>query len=434
MSSGRLQLASIGIQDQYLTGDPEITYFKQVYKQHTNFALQILENTFQETVGWGQELNSVIARKGDLIRNVYLKIQLPTLPTDDIFVSNIYGYTNSIGNALIEYADLKIGGQLIQRLTGESIQIHNQLYVSDSQQRGLDELIGTTSSLTGLGLADTANNFPRTCVVPLPFYFSDSPALSIPLSSITKQEVEINIKLKNITEVTTQVTNFGILPFLNPTTNRPINSTLLVEYVFLDTEEIDFFNGLQNDYLITQIQVAKTRTDVIDETPIQYRLNFSNPVKELNMVIQCSNIVGETSRLNGGGNDWFNFSNPDNASGYPQYHQLKSLQLDFNNQTIIQSEIGEANFLFSLQNMLNHTRVPTNESNCFIYTYSFALDPENYLPTGSVNMSRINNQLLTLKLTEYPGTRTIHIYAKSYNVLRIQDGLAGLLFIDSGIS
>ena len=84
--------------------------------------------------------------------------------------------------------------------------------------------------------------------------------------------------------------------------------------------------------------------------------------------------------------------------------------------------------------MLNHTRVPTNESNCFIYTYSFALDPENYLPTGSVNMSRIINQLLTLRLTEYSGgTRTIHIYAKSYNVLRIQNGLAGMLFIDSGI-
>ena len=425
MSSGRLQLASIGIQDQFLTGDPEITYFKQVYKQHTNFALQILENTFQETVGWDQELNTIIARKGDLIRNLYLKIQLPVLNSSD------YGYTNSIGNALIDYVDLKIGGQLIQRLTGESIEIHDQLYISESQQRGLNELIGATSTLNGLGLADTANNFPRTCVVPLPFYFSDSPSLSIPLSSITKQEVEISIKLRPITEITTNI-NTGTPILLNPTS--PINSTLLVEYVFLDQDEIDFFNSLQNNYLITQIQVAKTRTDVPDETPIQYRLNFSNPVKELNMVIQCSNIVGEASRIGGGGNDWFNFSNPENTTGYPKYHQLKSLQLDFNGQTIIQPEIGEANFLFSLQNMLNHTRVPTNESNCFIYTYSFALDPENHLPTGSINMSRINNQLLTLRLTKYSGgTRTIHIYAKSYNVLRIQNGLAGLLFIDSGI-
>ena len=433
MSSGRLQLASVGVQDQFLTGDPEITYFKQVYKQHTNFALQILENTFQETVGWNQELNSVIARKGDLIRNIYLKIQLPVL-TSDITSSNIYGYTNSIGNALIEYADLKIGGQLIQRLTGESIEIHDQLYISDSRQRGLNELIGKTETLTGLGVADTSNNFPRTFIVPLPFYFSESPSLSIPLSSITKQEVEISIKIKEFDKIITNTSN-GDLPDILPTASEfnVINSTLLVDYVFLDQSEIDFFNSLQNDYLITQIQVAKTRTDVADETPIQYRLNFSNPVKELNMVIQCSNLVNGISDSISG-NDWFNFSNPNNTTGYPKYHQLKSLQLDFNGQPIIQSEIGDANFLFSLQNMLNHTRVPTNESNCFIYTYSFALNPENYLPNGSINMSRIQNQLLTLKLTPYTeGTRTIHIYAKSYNVLRIQNGLTGLLFIDSGI-
>lgn len=428
MSSGRLQIASVGIQDQFLTGDPEITYFKQIYKQHTNFALQILENTFQESVGWGQELNCIIDRKGDLIKNIYLKIQLPEID------SNVYGYTNTIGNALIDHIDLVIGGQLIERLTGESIEIHDQLFISDSQQRGLDELIGKTSTLTGLGLADSSNNFPRTFMVPLPFYFSSSPSLSIPLCSITKQEVEIRIKYKKFSEIITSVDGtIGIFPpgiIVNP-----INSTLLVEYVFLDQVEIDFFNNLKNDYLITQTQLAKSIINAHDhDTSIQYRLNFSNPVKELNIAIQCSNIVGSSS-LEGpnNGNDWFNFSNPENIDGYPKYHQLKSLQLDFNGQTIIQPEIADANFLFSLQNMLNHTRVPTNESNCFIYTYSFALEPENHLPTGTVNMSRIVNQLLTLKLTEYTGSRTIHIYAKSYNVLRIQNGLAGLLFIDSGI-
>ena len=428
MSSGRLQLASVGIQDQFLTGDPEITYFKQIYKQHTNFALQLLENTFQEIVGWGQELNCIIDRKGDLIRNIYLKIQLPEIKS-----SNSYGYTNTIGNALIEYADLVIGGQLIERLTGESIEIHNQLFISDSQQRGLDELIGKTSTLTGLGVADSANNFPRTLMVPLPFYFSSSPSLSIPLCSITKQEVEIRVKLKNIDEVVTSVDKtIGLFP--SSAYVNPINSTLLVEYIFLDQMEIDFFKNLQNDYLITQTQLAKTITHIKDGSPIQYRLNFSNPVKEMNIVIQSSNIVGPESLGPQYGNDWFNFSNQENTGNYPKYHQLKSLQLDFNGQTIIQSEIAEANFLFSLQNMLNHTRVPTNESNCFIYTYSFALNPENHLPTGTVNMSRIQNQLITLKLTDYTlGARTIHIYAKSYNVLRIQDGLAGLLFIDSGV-
>jgi hypothetical protein len=119
-------------------------------------------------------------------------------------------------------------------------------------------------------------------------------------------------------------------------------------------------------------------------------------------------------------NDWFNYTNEGQ-------HQLTSLQLDFNNETYLDSEVADTLFLYALQPMSRHTRVP----DIYLYNYSFALDPENYRPTGQVNMSRIQNKLVTLNLTPSTDEREIRIYAKSYNILRIENGLAGVLFIDN---
>ena len=121
MSSGRIQLASTGIQDYYLTDNPEITFFQQTYKRHTKFALETLDNPFEETAEFGTIVRCIIPRKGDLVRKIYFRFELPALPTDDLC------YTNSIGNVIIDYADLIIGGQLIERLTGEYIEIYNKI-------------------------------------------------------------------------------------------------------------------------------------------------------------------------------------------------------------------------------------------------------------------------------------------------------------------
>jgi hypothetical protein len=206
-----------------------------------------------------------------------------------------------------------------------------------------------------------------------------------------------------------------------------------VEYVFLDNAEINYFMNNRLDYLITQVQLAQNRTDINDVAHgNQYKLNFINPVKELFFVIQTANLVSENSSWN----DWFNFGNWEESTVQnPRYHQLNKLQLDFNYETIISSEVADATMMFGTQALLHHTRVPNTESNCLVYTYSFAIDPELYLPTGQVNMSRIQNQLLTMHLnpTSDPQSelKNIRVYAISYNVLRIEDGLAGLLFIDN---
>ena len=415
MSSGRIQVASVGIQDLFLTGNPEVTYFKQRFSRHTKFGLETLDNPFDEVVNWGQVLKCVIPRKGDLIRNMYLRIKLPRINSPN------YGYTNSIGNAIIEWADLIIGGQLIERITGEYMEIYNQLYITDSQQGALKEMVGTTDSLTGLGAA-SGLDYPRTFLVPLPFYFHRVESLNIPLCALTYQEVEINIKLRGFSDIFVNVGSGGGAAPILPTSSPDIS--LPTEYVFLKEEEVNFFKTSRLDYGITQVQIARQRMEK-NINQGQFRLNFINPVKELYMVIQ-SNVAVEN-------NDLFNYSNPDSNTTYPKYHNLENLELSLNGNPIIKSDVADALFLFAAQSLYNHTRLPSVVSNCLVYNYSFSIDPEYYQPTGQVNMSRIENQLIKINLTDSPSSewRDIRIYALSYNILRIEHGLSGMLFIDN---
>lgn len=406
MTAGRLQLATTGIQDAFLTGSPDITYFQQVYKKHTKFALETLDNVFYGTPTFGGKVRGTVERRGDLIRNIFLRIELSDITSSDPDV----GYTDSIGHALIDYADLIIGGQTIQRINGEYMEIYTEMFVADSQQRGVTILVGDTGTRTGLGPATTS----RTFFVLIPFYFVRSDPLSIPLSALTRQEVEVELKFKPLDQLV--VSPSGTPPA--DTTASIIKATLPVEYVFLNDDEISYLQNSRLDYVITQLQMDEESVPA-NTTEHNMRLNFINPVKEMYIVIQnASNVLPSE-------NDWFNYTNPQSTDN----QQIASLKLDFNNETFIDDEVADAIFLYAIQPMNRHTRVPTR----LFYTYSFALDPENYLPTGQVNMSRIQNKLLTLNLTSSTEARNIRVYAKSYNILRVQEGLAGVLFIENNL-
>lgn len=504
MSRGRIQLASVGIQDEFLTGDPQITYFLKNFKRHTRFALETLQSGFiKETNSFGSINECFIPRKGDLIRNMYVKVNLssfgypliettlaennlPNTPTfkivattetvnitvgsyfaglqdgtdysferDNIKVTaydnntkivtvdqNVtvintkpaiflqpVGYTDSIGHALIEHADLIIGGQTIERITGEYMELNSDVSVSDSQQQGLKLLVGKTGIRNGLGPAaprsqagvtkDYFGAYPRIFMVPLPFYFFRHDSLSIPLSAIDKQEVQVRIKFRNWQNL---IVNINSNPFsFDDLETTPVieNLTLVTEYVYLSDDELNYFRNKRIDYIISQLQVSRFKLDA-NLTSKQVILQFLNPVKELFFIIQNDNVV-ESNVVTG--NDLFNFDNAQNLSA-PLYEQLANLRLDFNGQTNIPSEVADAVYLRGVQPLLSHTRGPNRR----FYLYSFALDPENDLPTGQVNMSRITNKLLDIKTTTNTEDRTISVYAVNFNVLRVQNGLAGVIF------
>jgi hypothetical protein len=187
--------------------------------------------------------------------------------------------------------------------------------------------------------------------------------------------------------------------------------SLPVEYVFLSDDEMKFLSSKSFDYVISQLQVSRFTLDP-GVTSAQMLLQFVNPVKELFVVIQDNTV----------GSDLFNFKNSDTGSD-----QLSSLELSFNGETRLSKDIANALYLRIVQPMMCHTRTPTR----YFYTYSFALKPEEAFPTGQVNMSRIISKLINIKTTDSTKSREVRIYAVNYNILRVNAGIAGVLFNDN---
>jgi hypothetical protein len=414
MASGRVILSTTGIQDEFLTGEPQMTYFLKQFKRHTRFATETAENPIDGTVDFGNTLNATIPRKGDIIRNLSIKIELSDITAD-------YGtpvYTDSIGHALIEYCDLVIGGQTIERITGEYMEIFSELCVSNSQQDAYYYLVGKSRDQTITGGNNTGR---RIYIVTLPFYFFRNNQLGIPLYSIYRQEVELKFKFRPLLDVVINSDNTTVVYTTDDNVSASIlRSGILTEYVYLTDEEKNYIKARPTDYVIEQLQLSRGVIDDI-ETSKSFKLNFTNPVKELYIVVQSQDTQDN--------NDWFNF-NFDNAPPSTSNSFIDTIQLEFNNEIMISQDVADRLYLLYAQPMYHHTRVPKRN----IYSYSFALRPEDPEPTGQVNMSRIINKLLKVTMNGEYGpsdNRNIRIYAKNYNILRIQDGLAGLLFIDN---
>ena len=400
MASGRVQLAYVGIQDNFTVNNPTFTYFQKVYKKHTKFALETMDNPMDGPIDFGNILNCVVPRRGDLIHAVHMRIELSNLYSPSYPTSNL-GYTDSIGNAIIDWAEILVGGQIVQRITGEYMEMYSDICVNQSQQPGLRYLIGRTLTVNGLGKAPAKSTY----IVPIPFYFYGNDSLNVPITALSKQEVEIRIQLKPLSSLV--VFSDTGLPGPDDVTGRIMKLSLPIEYVFLSDEEAAYMAGRKLDYLISQVQLSRY-TIPVGETVSKVLLQFINPVRELFFVIQ--NVDTK--------NDTFNYMSEEGED------QLVNLQLDFNSELRISPDVATPPYLRIIQPMQCHSKSPDR----FFYMYSFALKPENPDPSGQVNMSRIITKLLTV--TSVPSTvqRELRIYAVNYNVLRICSGIGGLIF------
>jgi hypothetical protein len=456
-SGGRVQLAAIGAQDIYLTSNPQMSYFIKNYKRHTMFAMQTAEAPFQQECLFGHKARCNIPRIGDLVREVYLKVELPELnqgilKTYDsvtqafINIDTYPAYCDSIGHALIKQATLKIGGQTVEIINGDYLEIYSDMFIPKSQSFAIEQLVGRTYERAGMGPASNVSYrtqqgfaavgaFPRTFIVPLRFYQTQDPNLAIPLTSLTKQEVEVEILFEDVNKLIINTQKLGgnenIKPYIDTTLalgNKPVtitNASLLVDYIFLGKDEADYFRSAEQSYLITQVQgleAQASKLETYETRPKQIKTTFTNPVKETFMVVQADKFrPRDSATVDTTVTNYFEFKSttvniPDN---------LKSLELLFNGQPRVLSRIADSFYLRIAQPLQAHTKIPQR----YIYNYSFSLDPENYQPTGQVNYSRIKDVYYNMYLN--PATdsdRNIRIYAKSYNVLQINSGLGGLLF------
>jgi hypothetical protein len=402
--SGRLRLAATGVQDQWLTGDPQFSYFLMNFKRHTKFAIDYFENQFNGDLDFDSIITCRIpSDKGDFIKNMNLKITLSD-PTPDTPGSNNYYWTPSIASHLIEYAELTIGGQTIERITGEYIYMHQQLQnTNDDTTQSLYFLNGHGNFLTYSG--------DYTYYLDLPFYFYRHPSLAIPTCALTKQEVEVRIKTRPLSELV-----YG--GAASNTTASIKKFSLDAEFIFVEAEEKNFIMSRPVEYVITQLQMSQFLMKP-GETKRSVMLNFKHPVREL--LFSCTPKA---------------FSETGNAPN--EYTTIKNAELRFNNEVVFNDSTKFLVYEQALRHHVNSPLVFNTLAPIFGITqlksdfgmYSFSLKPEVHYPTGQVNMSRIIHKIFNIEIEPRLSTyeNEVHIYAVNYNVLRFESGLAGLKF------
>ncbi len=265
-----MQLVAYGAQDIYLTGNPMITYFKVVYRRHTNFAMESIVQTFNGNVAFGSRVTALISRNGDLVSGMTLEATLPATTN-----AQSARWTDDVGHHLIKQVEVEIGGQLIDRHYADWLEIWAQLSVPASKKQGYRQMIGQDArdqlgQPLGLqavtGVAQTA----RKLYIPLQFWFCRNIGLALPLIALQYHEVKVNIQFETSANLLVQGT---------VATGGELAANLWVDYVYLDTDERRRFAQVSHEYLIEQLQVNEESYSATGSVPIS--LNFNHPVKEL---------------------------------------------------------------------------------------------------------------------------------------------------------
>lgn len=389
--SGRINLAVTGIQDQWLTGEPEFSYFLVNFKRHTKFSIEATETPFDGEPNFDTSLECRIpANKGDLIRSMMLKFTLPQ-PTGTVSSGKDVRYNKSVGSRIIEYADLRIGGQTIERITGDYIYMYNQIHNNhDDTDQSLYFLSGHGNYIPV--------SYDWDYSVMLPFYFFRHPSLALPACAITKQLVEVEIKFRKLEDITvTYTTSSGAIEDPPSDVSSSIKKvSLITDFFYITENEKNFLLSRPIEYVITQIQLSQFKMKP-GETKKSGMLNFKNPVKEMFFVAISDDVF--------------------------KYNPIKNVTMKFNNNTIIDAD----NLMLSYEQPLKYY-TGTTENNFGVY--SFSIKPETYYPTGQVNMSRIAHNLIEIELDSPDSIfgHKVYVYAVNYNVLHVESGLGGLKF------
>jgi len=434
-SGGLLQLVATGRQDIYLSGNPQTTFFKQVYRRYTNFSVETQRIPFDTATDFGKLVTVKVPRTGDLLSQLYLQIDLPEMtfagpvpqtpgiatetpvnyaqPTDSV------SWVNGIGYAMIDYISVWIGQQEIDRQYGEFMYLWTQLTTPGSKKNGVNYMTGTQDVYTA-----SSQPGPLNLMIPLSFWFCKNPGLALPLIALQATPIQIWVRLKNgnsmlfTNGLENAVLNNGPCPSVL-TASPPVITDMILwgDYIYLDTEERRRFVSSRHEYLIEQVQQQKRYSIPLNTSRISVPLVFNNPIKEIIWVVNEDRMLQA--------HEWFNYgSRMLNEVGIPNLDIIAAAQLQFDGYD--RFEVQNAPYFRLMQPWQRHTAIP----NDFIYVYSFSLAPEADQPMGTCNGSRLDSIVLQLtmnpRVQSYPSGVTT--YATNYNVLRIVAGMGGVLF------
>ncbi len=428
---GLLQLVAQGKQDIYLTGNPQVSWFKFIYRRYTNFAIEALPMYFDGAGDFGKRITCVVPRRGDLLGQVFLDVELPAIylatgsnggcvcgPNGEITpTGNPASYVNAIGHALIKEVKIEVGEQEIDKQTGEWMEIWTSVSTSASQRQALNNLIGRVE---GFPPPDgTFNTGPLKLTIPLHFWFCKNPGSFLPLIALQYHPVRITIEFRPLQQLflkTNPVTacNETVLPA------SITNCMLWGDYVYLSEEERRRYVSAAHEYLIEQVQYTPPIAIPPKATSVTVPMEFNHPLREFFWFLRSNRM--ETF------NEWFNFTSLATVEqGYRRVDMLADAVLQLDGYDRFDARNGA--YFRLIQPYQRHTTTPVDR---YIYNYSFALWPEQAQPSGSLNASRIDSLVWQMNLTQGvlpdPGAMTTRIYTRNHNVFRVVEGFGGLLF------
>ena len=451
MGGGIMQLVAYGAQDLYLTGNPQITFFKVVYRRHTNFSIEAVLQSFNGKID--NEINhvsSVLSKNGDLVSKLWLDVALDRTGATG---SQYWNWCNNTGHSLIKECEIEIGSQRIDKHYSQWLDVYNELMDHDEKEwPGLNKHHSRDAYLRSG--TPTSVSQKTQLYIPLHFWFCDNPGLALPLIALQYHDVVINFIFRDLhnlintidTSIAPSITNL-----VSPTNSRSIQ--LWADYIYLDTDERRRFAQVSHEYLIEQVQRER------GEMATSFTINFNHPIKELIWVNQVDIFSQEESltgrqQIDATDNfeavgarkktgsvyeprettiwmkqDYFNYSsrqafNIEYSNGQKSYEAFVQMKLQLNGHDRISSR--KASYYRLCQPIQNNHKLPTKH----IYCYSFALLPEEHQPSGSCNFSKIDSAELIFTKDSgrtYSG-ETLSVYAINYNVLRIVSGMGGLAY------
>jgi hypothetical protein len=454
MGGGLLQLVAYGAQDAYITGNPHITFWKVLYKRHTNFAIEAMRVNFTGAPVYGQRVVATVNRNADLVWKTYVEVTLPdtvTGPNPDLTWSS--GVQRRLGYALLQQIEVEIGGQIIDRHYGEWLYLWETLTADFSQAYKLDGLVGGALGGTSTG-ATACQGRPNVLYIPLQFWFNRNPGLALPLIALQYHEVRFNITLGAATDLVSKG-SYGSISAAAAALPALKDMALYIDYVYLDVDERRRFAQESHEYLIDQLQFEGQQQITTASSRLDLTLN--HPVKELVWVFQdarypdCA-FVGEVDDPNTA--DTSDYTMP-----FTYNDIVNRARLQLNGQDRFDERYGD--YFWKVQPYQHHTAGGVNPNFGVrgavtasgdegaavvqaranpINVYSFALQPEEHQPTGTCNFSRIDTATLVFDSIRpsngaddgsYPSKSypyNFRLYAVNYNIFRIMSGMGGLAY------
>lgn len=306
MGGALMQLVAFGAQDVYLTGHAQITFFKNVYRRHTNFSMESIEQYYNGSVNFGRRVQCTLSRNGDLAGRVYSRTVLPEVVYNGEFTKKGYvqfGWVRRLGHAMHEEVELEIGGSEIDKQYGDWMNIWYELSHKTGHESGYAKMVGDTAELTDLSTLSWNNEDnllkpSRVLYTPLYFYFNRHNGLALPLIALQYHEVRIIVRFRRVDELYCATESFRAAPGSLDLQD----ASLYVDYIFLDTEERRRFAQVSHEYLIEQVQ--HNGPDNINNSNAKPRLTYNHPSKGLYWFVRLGNYQGSKFLVYSGVGDW----------------------------------------------------------------------------------------------------------------------------------